>query len=174
MEVSFVAPDLRRLDQLKSEALALPFFEDVRPLRGALGLVDWRLAGLVSRVLLRGHATGALHERVLMPTKHRLPFEKLLLFGAGELGELDEERFDQVVSDMLDTLDRAKVRSSVIALPGRGVGRIEPQAAMRLFLRRAASHAEQDSATLIEDPEAQRAMQPVVEQERRRERALLE
>lgn len=171
MEVRFVAPDLRRLDQLKSEALALPFFEDVRPLRGAVGLVDWRLGGMVSRVLIRGHATGRETDTLLMPTRHRLPFEKLILFGVGKLEDLDEARFDAVIRRMLDTLDRTKVRASVIALPGRVVGAISPEAAMRLFLRRASEHPEQDSTTLIEDAEAQRAMQPVVEQERRRERA---
>lgn len=63
MEVSFVVPDLRRLDELKSEAIALAFFEDERPLRGAMGLLDWRLCGALSRLILRGRASGAL-ERV--------------------------------------------------------------------------------------------------------------
>ncbi len=171
MDVRFVPPDLRRLDQLKSEALALPFFEDVRPLRGALGLVDWRLCGQVSRVLVRGHASGALGEAVLLPSKRRFPFEKLFLFGAGRADALDERRFVEVVGRMLGALDRARVRSSVIALPGRAVDRIDPARAMQLFLARAAAHPEQDVTTLIEDGEAQRAMQPVLERERRRAQA---
>lgn len=174
MDVSFVAPDLRKLDALKREAIALPFFEGERPLRGALGLVDWRLAGLVSRVLLRGHANGNLGETVLLPTKRRLPFEKLFLFGAGAPSELDEARFEEVTARMLDTLDAARVRSSVIALPGRAVGRIDPTVAMQRFLRHASEHPEQDSTILIEDSDGQRAMQPVLERERRRARAELE
>ncbi|HJL17253.1 MAG TPA: M17 family peptidase N-terminal domain-containing protein [Sandaracinaceae bacterium LLY-WYZ-13_1] len=171
MDVEFVTPDLRRLDELKREALALTFFEDQRPLRGALGLVDWRLCGQISRLLLRGHVTGALEDTVLVPTRPRLPFEKLFLFGAGRLAELDEPRFESVVERMLDTLDRARVRASVVALPGRSVDRFPADRAMEIFLRRAAAHPEQDSVTLIEVPDGQRAMTPVVERERRRERA---
>lgn len=174
MEVSFVAPDLRKLDALKCEAIALPFFEDERPLRGALGLVDWRLAGLVSRVLVRGHACGEDGDKVLLPTKRRLPFEKLFLFGAGPKAELDEARFEAVTERMLETLDAARVRSSVIALPGRAVGRIDPEVAMQRFLRHANAHPEQDSTILIEDADAQKAMQPVLERERRRAQAELE
>lgn len=171
MDVGFVTPDLRRLDELKSEALALSFFEDERPLRGALGLVDWRLCGQVSRLLLRGRASGAFGETVLVPTRPRLSFEKLFLFGAGRFADLDEARFEAVVERMLTTLDRARVRASVVALPGRSLERPAPERAMELFLRRAASHPEQDSVVLVESPTGQRAMNPVVERARRRERA---
>ncbi len=167
----FVAPDLRRLDELKSEALALAFFEDERPLRGALGLCDFRLCGQLSRLLVRGRARGALGETVLIPARPRLPFEKLFLFGAGPADELDLGRFDQVVERMLDTLDRASVRASVVGLPGRASERVPPVRAMEIFLARALAHPEQDEVTLIEDAEGQRAMTPVVERERRRVRA---
>jgi hypothetical protein len=174
MEVRFVAPDLRKLDRLKSEALALAFFEDERPLRGALGLVDWRLCGQISKLLVRGRARGAQGETVLVPTRPRLPFEKLFLFGAGREEELDADRFAEVVERMLTTLDRARVRASVLGLPGRSGERIDAASAMHLFLACAARHTEQDQVTLVEDVEAQRSMAPVVERERRRERAELE
>lgn len=174
MEIRFVAPDLRRLDELKTEAIALPFFEDERPPRGALGLVDWRLCGQISRLLLRGRARGAFQETVLVPTRPRLAFEKLFLFGAGPVAELDEPRFLGVVERMLETLDRAQVRGSVLALPGRASRRMPPQRAMELFLAQAAGHPDQDQVILIEDAEAQRAMAPVVEREKRRQRAEVE
>jgi hypothetical protein len=174
VEVRFVAPDLRRLDELKSEALALTFFEDERPLRGALGLVDWRLCGQLSKLLVRGRARGTFGETVLVPTRPRLPFEKLFLVGAGPVGEFDERRFDAVVERMLSTLDGARVRSSVMGLPGRAGGRMPAARAMEIFLARAAVHPAQDQVTLVEDAEAQRAMAPVIERERRRVRAQVE
>ncbi len=174
MEVRFVAPDLRCLDELKCEALALPFFEDERPLPGALGLVDWRMCGEISRLLLRGRARGALDEKILVPTRRRLTIDKLFLFGAGSSESFDSDRFCAVVERMLVTLDRAKVRASVLRLPGPSSERIAPERAMELFLERAAAHPEQDQVTLIEELEAQRAMVPVVERERRRVRAEVE
>ena len=172
MDIRFVSPDLRHLDGLRCEAMALAVFEDERPLRGALGLVDWRLCGQVSRVLLRGHARGALGERVLIPTRRRLPFDKLFLFGAGASADFDDARFASVTQHLLDTLDRARVRSSVVGLPGRSCDRITPQRAMEIFLLQVPRHPEQDQLTLIEDADAQRAMAPVVEQAKRRQRAL--
>lgn len=174
MEIRFVRADLRRLDELKGEALALTFFEDERPLRGALGLIDWRLCGRISRTLLRGRATGALGERLLLPVRPRLSFQKLFLFGAGPKEKLDHAVVSDVIENMLTTLDRAKVRTCVMALPGRSLDLVEPATAMRILLGRVAHHPDQDQVTLIESPEAEKAMRPVVERQRRRERAELE
>lgn len=171
MDVRFVTPELQRLDALQSEALALPFFEDERPLRGVLGLVDWRLAGQLSRAVIAGHAHGRVGEAVLVPTGRRLPFDKLFLFGAGPHDAFDERAFREVSDHMLRTLERAWVRSSVLTLPGRSLDRISPARAMELFIRVASRHAGQDQVTLVESPEGARAMGPVLERERRRERA---
>lgn len=171
MEVRFVAPDLRRFDELRSEALALCFFEDERPLRRAVGLVDWRLCGAISRLIIRGRFSGALGEAVLVPGQPRLPFDKLFLFGAGHSDAFDDAVVDQVVEHILTTLDRALVRTSVVSLPGRSTDRIDPEHAMKIYLGRATQHPEQDRVTIIEPPDAARAMKPVVEAERRRERA---
>ena len=171
MEVRFVAPDLRRLDALKLEAISIPFFEDERPLVGALGLVDWRLCGTISKLILRGRVTGRAGETVLVPARPRLTFEKLFLFGVGPRQELSESAFDATLGRMLTTLTRARVRASVLVLPGRASGLVPPDRAMERFLAVASAHPEHDEVTLVEDAEAQRAMAPIVERERRRARA---
>lgn len=173
MDVHFVPPDLRRLDALKSEALCIPFFEDERPLRGALGLVDWRLCGLLSRLIMRSRISGARGETVLVPARPKLTVEKLLLFGGGPRAQFDEDVFTQGVAHMLTTLTRARVRASVVVLPGRALGLIAPVRAMEIFLRVAAGTEEHDEITLVEEAEAQRAMEPVLERERRRARAVV-
>lgn len=172
MDVRFVPSDLRRFDELKAEALVLPFASDERPLRAPLGLVDWRLCGQLSRLLLRGRASGVETDAVLVPARPRLPFDKLFLFGVGPTDAMDDVAFDAAIERMLTTLDRAQVRASVLRLPGRHHDRIAPMRAMEIFLSRAAAHPEQDQVTLIEEPDAQRAMAPVLERARRRERAL--
>ena len=139
--------------------------------RRARRLVDWRLCGAISRILLRGRATGALGETVLIPAQPRLPFDKLFLFGVGRVSQFDDAVVDGVVERILDTLDRALVRTSVVSLPGRCTDRVRPEHAMKIFLGRAAMHPEQDQVCIIETAGGQRAMMPVVERERRRERA---
>lgn len=171
MEVRFVPPDLRKLDALRSEAMSVPFFEDERPLRGALGLVDWRTCGRVSRLILRGRLRGAAGENTLIPIRPELPFEKLFLFGLGPRASFDLEAFDRAVLRMLETLARARVRASVFVLPGRALDLIEPQAAIARFLDLAHDNLDHDEVVLVEGPEAQKAMMPLVERARRRARA---
>lgn len=171
MEVRFVPPDLRKLDALRSEAMSVPFFEDERPLRGALGLVDWRTCGRVSRLILRGRLRGAADENTLIPIRPELPFEKLFLFGLGPHEAFGPETFDRAIVRMLDTLARAKVRASVLVLPGRALDLIEPQVAIGRFLDLADGNLDHDEVVLVEAPDAQKAMMPLVERARRRARA---
>lgn len=171
MEVRFVPPELRRLDKLRCEALALSFFEDDRPLVGTAGLVDWRLGGMLSKLLLRGRLTGARGEVALLPPRPRLPLHKLFLFGLGARSGFDAARQREAIDLMLTTLAKARVRTSAVALPGRAEHLAEAGPSMAIFLELAAGHTEHDEVTLVETPEAQREMEPVLEQERRRARA---
>lgn len=173
MDVRFITPDLPQLDTLRSEALSAAFFEDERPLRGALGRVDWRLCGQLSRLLLQGRIDGRIGERVLVPVRRKLPFEKLFLFGLGPRADFDDARMGDTLDVMLTVLDRARVRASALVLPGRSLSLIAPVLAMETFLRVAATHPEHDEVTLVEEAEAHKDMLPVVERERRRARALV-
>ena len=51
---------LRALDGASTELLACGMWEDERPMRGLLGLVDWRMAGRLSSLAKSGFLTGAL------------------------------------------------------------------------------------------------------------------
>lgn len=172
MELRFVAPDLRAIDGLRCEAIALPFFQDERPLRGAAGLVDWRLCGRLSKLLVRGRVRGTRGERVLVPARPRLACDKLFLFGLGPRAQFDETTFVAAIADVLDTLEGVRARTTVLALPGRSLDLVAPARAIELFLAAARDRTEHDEVTLIEAPEAQRGMTPVLERARRKARAL--
>ena len=83
MELSYLDASFDALDTLSVETLALFMLSDQRPLRGAAGVVDWRLCGELSRALQGGGLTGKLGERLLMPTNGRIGARRLLVFGAG-------------------------------------------------------------------------------------------
>jgi len=84
MELRFVGPDLAELDRVGAEVLVASLFRDERPPRGVAGLFDWRSAGRLSRLMHEGFATGELGEVLMAPAKPSLPFEKVILFGAGD------------------------------------------------------------------------------------------
>ncbi|HMR07226.1 MAG TPA: M17 family peptidase N-terminal domain-containing protein [Polyangiaceae bacterium] len=172
MDLRFITPSLRKLDLAGSEVLAACTFENERPPHGVAGLVDFRLAGRVSNLMLRGDISGKLGEVALLPGKPRLSFDKVLLFGGGDLGELNDRVFGLIIEGMLATLSGLRARSAVVELPGRHVDAIEPDRAADLLLERAASRPEHDLWTLVEPVDAQRVINQRMIQERRRVRTL--
>ena len=75
------------LDKLGTETLLLFIHPDRRPLAGAAALVDWRLCGALSQALMDGGLTGKVGEQLMMPTHHRVGSTRLILRGAGPIGE---------------------------------------------------------------------------------------
>lgn len=174
MEIRFAPLDLAHIDSLRYEAAALAFFEDERPLRGAAGLCDWRLLGRVSRHVERGWIDGHRGEVSILPARPRLPFDKLVLFGLGSRESFDAASFDGVLASMLDTLRGLKLRTFVIALPGRSAGAIAATDAVRAFAAVALDRGDFDEAVVLEEQETLKALPAVVDAERRRIRAVRE
>jgi leucyl aminopeptidase len=173
MDVHFATPELSTLDDLRCEALALPFFSDERPLRGALGLIDWRMCGLISQLRIAGHLTGEPGEHSLLPARPRLPMDKIFLFGLGPRKALSRDSMRATIEAMLETLTRAGVRTTALCLPGRSSEAVAAADAMEAFVRTLETHEHHDELILLESHEAQRKMEPVLELERRRARARL-
>jgi hypothetical protein len=173
MHVRFAAPELAQIDALRCEALALPFFSDDKPLRGALGLLDWRMCGFVSRQLRAGKIEGAPLETILIPGRPKLSMDKLFVLGLGARASFDEAMLSIALRHLLDTLARARVRSTALVLPGRNGACISAVKAMEAFVTVALHREEHDELILLESAEAQREMEPVIERERRRQRAAL-
>ena len=100
MELHFVVPDLRKLDETSSEVLACGLFVDDLPPRGVAGLIDWRLAGGLSALLLDGFATAKRGEVLMIPLRPKLRYDKGLLFGLGRLEDFDESVFRGTIEQM--------------------------------------------------------------------------
>jgi hypothetical protein len=168
MHVRFAAPDWKSLDSLHAEAILLPFFSDERPLTGALGLIDWRLCGFVSRQIQRGIVHGRLDETVLVPLQSRFASDKLFLFGLGPRDQFDPQLQQQLIERMLDVGTRARVRTMALGLPGRSAPTVTAIGTMESFVRATAQRREPDEVVLIETPEGQKDMAPILQRERRR------
>jgi len=168
MNLGFVAPDLHRLDHLQTGALVLYLAQDETPLPDVRGLIDWRLCGTLSRLRQLGRLTGNAGETVLMPVGHRLACERLLILGLGPARALGPEALDEAVRHALHTLDRIRVHSAAVALPGRPFGATDPVAALEALLRVSPEEPEIDEITLVEDLKGQRAMNALLDLQRRR------
>jgi hypothetical protein len=170
VDLRFTTPHLRKLDLVGTEVLVAGLASDERPAHGVAGLVDWRLAGRISRLLESGFATGRLGEVLLIPGKPKLPFDKVVLFGFGSCSEFNEHVFRAVVDKILRTLEGLRCRTAVVELPGRHIGAISAERAADILLESAGGRPEHDVWTLVESTEAQRAITQHMIQERRRVR----
>jgi hypothetical protein len=170
MELRFTTPHLRRLDLAGTEVLVTGLSSDQRPARGVAGLVDFRLAGRISGLLRTGFATGEVGEVLLLPGKPKLPFDKVLLFGLGQVSAFNEQTFRSIVDRLLQTLEGLRARTAVVELPGRGIQAILPERAADILLERARGRPEHDVWTLIESNDSQRRITQHMIQERRRVR----
>ena len=170
MDLRFATPELRKLDLLGTEIIVSTIASDERPPHGVTGLLDFRLAGRISRLIQSGFATGKVGEVLLVPGKPKLPFDKILLFGIGKQSEFNDPVFRTVLNKILRTLEGLRARTAVVELPGRHFDAISPERAADILLESAGGQKEHDVWTLIEPAEAQRAITQHMIQERRRVR----
>jgi hypothetical protein len=170
MDLRFTEPSLRKLDLLGTEVLVAALVEGERPPRGLAGLVDFRLAGRISRLVESGFVSGKRGEVLLVPGRPKLPFDKLVLFGTGLLDGFSELAFRGVLGRVLQTLEGLRARTAVVELPGRHRDAIAPERAADILLEMAGSRPEHDTWTLVEPTEAQRVITQHMIQERRRVR----
>ncbi len=105
MDLRFTPPQLRKLDLSGTEVLVATLASDERPPQGLAGLLDYRMAGRVSRLMQRGFAEGKVGEVVLVPGRPKLPFDKVLLFGIGKRADFCEPVFRAVLDRLLLTLE---------------------------------------------------------------------
>ena len=108
------------LDRLPHECLVLGFFSDERPPKGNGGFVDWRLNGLVSRLIAEGRIRGDFSERVLIDAHRRIPSQKVVLFGLGKRRELSLETLRDAGARMAETAVRIHSLDFAVEVPGAG------------------------------------------------------
>jgi hypothetical protein len=119
--VSSVPLTLDALDPLPVDTVCLFVSEDERPLGGAAGFVDWRLCGQLSRLLVDGFFKGTRGESLLLPSNGRIGAPRLVVLGLGPGGQaLHPGVLRTALSQAADVLNRARVDSVALELPGRG------------------------------------------------------
>jgi hypothetical protein len=158
VKILFVPPKLKDLDQLLYDFISFSIFEDERPLKGIGGLIDWRLNGMLSRLLITKKLEGKRGEKLLIPLFKRMSFKALLVFGLGKKMFFDEDIFTSVLYETFETIQRLKGSTLVLGLPGRAQNSIEPIKALSLFLKVTKDIKEYDEVTLIEPLKDQKIM----------------
>jgi hypothetical protein len=74
---------LQDIKKLETEALIVGFFEDVRPLKGIAGELDWLLCGSLSSLILNKKLRGSFGDAALITSQGKLLTQKIFMVGLG-------------------------------------------------------------------------------------------
>ncbi len=107
-------------------ALVLGFFLEDRPLRGAAGIVDWRLNGYVSRLLIAGRLSGDSFESTLVTSQGRLKADAVLFVGLGARRRYNLDRITDVIAGVTQKLQKLHVEDFALEIPGARQLQLDP------------------------------------------------
>lgn len=167
--ISFITPELRRLDGLEMDVLALFHFSEKRPLSGIASLVDWRFHGYISKLIIDGFLTGDEEETLLIPANRRLSQKYLLVFGVGPRLEFGKREFTDGLQRMFQTTKNLLLNTIVVALPGRPENVTSAPHAMEWFLSCYEEQSDTPDISIVEPTGAQKAILPIAERWRLRQ-----
>ncbi len=134
MKIQLLKPDLHQIDRVAADTFVAYVFEDERPPRGMAGLLDWRLCGTLSNLMLSGQVTGRLHEAVLLPSYGRAPTRRVCIYGLGPVGEFTAARARECSQHAAQSLFRMRAESFIGSLPGSPLTTLPARTRMEAFL----------------------------------------
>ena len=95
-------------------------FADEKPPRGICGFIDWRLNGLISREIKQGRISGEFKEKIVIPFPRRIGTEILLLFGLGNISDINYDKIYNAAYLITETVDGMALESFAFDLYGEG------------------------------------------------------
>jgi len=105
---------LKDIKQLATEALIVGFNEDVRPLKGVAGELDWLLCGSLSALVLSKKLRGSLGDVALVTSQGKVPVQKIFMVGLGPRNGMTPATLRSVARNAATTAVGAGVRSAAI------------------------------------------------------------
>ena len=125
MGVKVILQDIKKLE---TGALIVGFFEDVRPLKGLAGELDWLLCGSLSSLIIKNKLRGALGELALLTSRGKVPAPKIFMLGLGPRGSVSPEALQEAARSAAAAVSGAGV--SAAALEYLTIPELSPEAAV--------------------------------------------
>ena len=94
-------------DRMEGEVAVVFFFEDDRPLHGAASLLDWRLNGALTELLVDGKVSGRLGDAVVVRNNGKLDAEWALFLGGGKRARLSTAVWERLLKKGFKVCSRA-------------------------------------------------------------------
>lgn len=102
-------------DALQAEVVVVLYFTDKRLLEGPSALLDWRLDGQLTRLLLNGQIQGKAGEHVMLQNNGKLKADWALFVGGGKWAGLCEKTHAALIRHMLSVAGQAGFKKISLA-----------------------------------------------------------
>lgn len=102
-------------DKLSAEAVVALYFADKKPLEGPAALLDWRLNGQLTRMLLDGTVKGKAGEHVMLQSNGKIKADWILFVGGGKWDGLCEETHAALIRHLLGVVGEAGFKDISLA-----------------------------------------------------------
>jgi len=93
--------------------------------RGVCGFIDWRLDGMISAEIKKGHISGHWEERTVIPFPRKVRSEMLLLFGLGHSREINYDKIYNSAFTIAEVTDKIGLDDFAFELFGKGRSGLE-------------------------------------------------
>ena len=104
-----------KADFLPGESVVALYFADQKPLDGPAALLDWRLDGQLTKMLVGGEIQGRAGEHVMLQNNGKLKADWVLFVGGGKWHGLCEETHASLVRHMLSVARQAGFKDVSLA-----------------------------------------------------------
>lgn len=105
----------KAFDKVPASCGVITTFQDERPLKGNASLLDWRLNGRLSKIMMKHRFEGKFGEVLLMPSEGRIFAKNILIVGLGEKRNFNEHIFNKFIHLILDTLEKSRVEDFMVS-----------------------------------------------------------
>jgi len=141
------------LDEAENQLALILTYEDIRPLRGQAGLVDWRLNGTLSQLILNNKFQGQMGEALLMPSAGRVGTKELMILGLGDSKLRGDQNIPNYVSIILEKILRKNNDSFCLSLSDLAGSMFEWRNTVRLFVSMLSGKEKDYHISLLEPEE---------------------
>jgi hypothetical protein len=131
MRVTVVGEPVARV---RADILVLGFFEDVRPLPGLVGQMDWLAGGALSRLIVSRQASGRLKEATLIALPSFLT-ARVLCVGLGKSSAFTYLTLHHIAEALFPLLEGLDVRDAAVEVFGAQACGLDLAIAARTFVK---------------------------------------
>jgi hypothetical protein len=145
---------MHAIKDVDADAVIVGFHEDVRPLKGAAGLLDWLLCGALSHLIIQKKVRGTSGEVALLTSRGKIQAAMIFMVGLGPREASTDSLRAAARAAAVSSVNAGVARAAIDCFPLGGIPTGEAMTAVREGLAEGAGSHPIDFTLLAPDAAA--------------------